>query len=201
MEAAYADQDSSIIQTSYDWSSIRNYSHANHWNYLVLTGENGSFNIANGLNETSSGENTWIISFFILACCIIYFGWLSLKKRLIPALAKRSSYFRYNNLEKPNTIQKFPKESNLPSSTSNSRMQKLVDKTLQILKERFTEDLRSKEIAAELNVSDRHLQRSIKEVTQTTFRNLINEMRLEESAKRLENSDASISEICYKNGF
>lgn len=65
----------------------------------------------------------------------------------------------------------------------------------------FKEEVRIKEIADKLNISEAAFYKFIKKQTKKTYTQIINEFRINYASKLLMNSDETISQICFDSGY
>lgn len=67
--------------------------------------------------------------------------------------------------------------------------------------ENFREEVRIKEIADKLNISEAAFYKFIKKHTKKTYTQLINEFRTHYASKLLMTTDKTISQICFESGY
>ena len=65
----------------------------------------------------------------------------------------------------------------------------------------FKEEIRIKEMADKLNISEAAFYKFIKKHTKKTYTQIINEFRINHASKLLMSSDKSISQICFESGY
>ncbi len=65
----------------------------------------------------------------------------------------------------------------------------------------FKEEIRVKEIADKLNISEATFYKFIKTHTKKTYTQIINEFRINYASKLLMTTDKTISQICYESGY
>ena len=119
---------------------------------------------------------------------------------------KRSAEKQYNNM-----VKKVKSYYGLEASSSSPGQQSeaepgnsstyLVNMAVSYMKEHFSEDLDLKTIADELYVSTWHLSKTIKKETGSTFVNILNEIRVEEAKKLLNDPRYKVYEIAEAVGF
>lgn len=188
MEIAYADNDPNTKQTTYDWASIRNYSHAKHWNNLMLSKSTQNAVLNKHFQDTTIF--LWLTGITIAFTLFLKFiSTDGRKKPLLKATAKQVNI--------PNHIHQPIHEQ--PNGTGTTKI--LADKALNLIKNTYHKPLSTKVAAEQLHISDRHLQRVLKANFNKTYKELLNEERLAESIKLLSNAELTITQISFQAGF
>ncbi|NJM15229.1 MAG: helix-turn-helix transcriptional regulator [Bacteroidales bacterium] len=86
-------------------------------------------------------------------------------------------------------------------SKGNIARNTIVEKTLSLLEQKYMNDLKTAYVAQQVGVSERHLQRVLKSKTHKTFREHLNQIRLEKARAMLIGTNASIQEILENVGY
>ncbi len=78
---------------------------------------------------------------------------------------------------------------------------KIVERTTQLISERFNQDLSLDDISKELHISPQYLSRLYKNETGENFIERLTTIRIENAKKLMRESKYSIKEICYMSGY
>jgi AraC-like DNA-binding protein len=105
---------------------------------------------------------------------------------------------RYINLYK--TLESIHIKDAGRNSISDTIKQK-IDQTIEIINESYTSQITREDIAADLNLNPDHLGKLFKKATGKRISDYINELRVNEAARQLLESDKSITEIAFSVGF
>jgi AraC-like DNA-binding protein len=108
------------------------------------------------------------------------------------------SYFLFRRI-KNGENQFLPGESGkiLPSL----HYEDLVKKVALIIEEEYKKDLKTGDVAGRLHISERHLQRILKESTGKRFRQYLNEVRIKKSIELMQDERLSLNEIAFEAGY
>jgi AraC-like DNA-binding protein len=79
--------------------------------------------------------------------------------------------------------------------------QAITKKALEVLNQRYKTDISVIELSKEVFISERHLQRILKQETGKHFTEMLTDIRMENAKKLLENTDYSATQICFEVGY
>jgi len=83
----------------------------------------------------------------------------------------------------------------------NSRHEDRINHAFGFLHEHFTEELRLPQVASECGMSPESFSRFFKKTTGKTFIGFLGELRISNACWLIQQSDLTITEICYASGF
>lgn len=89
----------------------------------------------------------------------------------------------------------------MPSEETGLQPNQIVRKAIQIVKNRFREDITLDNVAEELNISLFYLSKLFRKHTGTNFTEYLTQIRVEHSKKLLEAGELSVKEVAYAVGF
>lgn len=89
----------------------------------------------------------------------------------------------------------------MPSEETGLQPNQIVRKAIQIVKNRFREDITLDNVAEELNISLFYLSKLFRKHTGTNFTEYLTQIRAEHSKKLLEAGELSVKEVAYAVGF
>ena len=76
-----------------------------------------------------------------------------------------------------------------------------VNKALQYIEERFTDDLSTSELADMVHLSEGHFCHLFKDVTGKSAKEYVLQLRINKASKLLSSSSMSVTDVCYTCGF
>lgn len=167
----------------FDWAGLTWFAQPKKWNKIVLSG-NPKQGISKPIApvETEKPKQRYI--YFVLSGIAV----------LLIVIAA------INVRRKKRTEGEGAGGDTLPLQPTHS--QEIARKAMVILQEEYqNENLRITDVCYKLFITKRHLQRILKQEKNKTFRQLLNEIRLEKARELLEKTDISITEIAFKVGF
>ncbi len=187
------DRDDSLKIYPFDFAFIpSHFSQPKYWWKLIL--QNDSIPAYKAINKAALVDNKvrhpfiiWIVvgSIALLFSLLLLFILKRRKNTLM--LGNNSSFIEtINNFGRPN---------------NSKHYNEITKKTFIIIEKGYKNELKTSEVAAQLNISERHLQRILKDTTKKKFTQHLNEFRIIKATELLENESLAISEIVYKVGF
>ncbi|MBA3704644.1 MAG: helix-turn-helix domain-containing protein [Bacteroidetes bacterium] len=204
------DKDSNTLISPYlDWALLSIFAQPNKWNKIILTG-NIPFdkNLAEESPKTTSSNLLhnywWLITLLLIgASSVFYLKSKSANKKIVDEVSEKQNeeelpitVIETYNADNPKAINNRDKKSIRTTYSS-----KLVEQMLQILKEDFHKEISIEEVAQRLFISERQLQRIIKQEKTKTFTDLKNEIRMEKAKELLLKTDLPISSIGLEVGI
>ena len=122
-------------------------------------------------------------------------GYLSMRASLQPE--KNVAYLRWLKM----ACQVFAQELGSPHPQATDVLPMKITHAAKFIRERAGEALSLGEVADEVDLSRERLSRLFHESLGITFSDYLNEVRLGEARRRLEEPDETITEIAYASGF
>lgn len=183
------DYDQEKNRELYNWANLtEGHAFPTNWPLVVMIDEDAQ--LANA-NQDLSNVSSWLILLVGIICV---------------AVGGYKIYRRYALLPKEN----FQPTLNLPLVTAenvmheeekHSRNSEVVEKILRVLEDKYSVDIRTQDIAEEIGISERHLQRILKTETGKRFRELLNETRIQRAKQLLTQTSKPIKDIYLQVGY
>ena len=166
--------------TWYDWRMLGiSFCQPSRWGKIVLAG-NPPASAATSMSHRKTGAASALLVLGTLFSLSVASLWVILRRK------KRA-------IRQP----QIPGNSTMPPT----RNEEILRQLLSILETEYANEISTAEMAGRLCISERHLQRIIKDETEKNYRDLLNNARLEAARKLLETTDLTASQICFQVGF
>jgi AraC-like DNA-binding protein len=186
--AEYEETDIHAALRPFSWSGFNNFGYPGYWKTVTLTGSPGWFEAL-----PASEKKTWLIAFIALSLLTItILGFLMYRLNRLKRLPAQTEVA-------PSGFLFIGGEKNPGPSVSMNR--NLLQKATDFIAANRTQSLNSEEVARNLGISLRKLQRITKEEMQCTPTSFIYIVKLNLAAEYLKGRQGNISETAYNFGF
>jgi len=186
--ADYDKPELKAVLRPFSWTGFNNFGFPGYWKTIRLTGNPGWFEAL-----PASEKKTWLSAFIVLSLITIFIlGFLMYRMKRMKRLPTQTELapagFLFIRGEKNNEP---------PVSMNRNLLQKATD----FIAAKSTQSLNSEEVAQNIGITLRKLQRITKEEMQCTPTSFIYLVKLNLAADYLKNKRGNISETAYEFGF
>ncbi len=168
---------------SFDWAQLMTFAVPYRWGQIVLEGRPHDYLLA--MARARRERFSAAIAILLIVGLGGTAAGVAVTRRPSPAAAKAVV---------PETLEVVAAREETPTRT-------LARKAVEILRKRYAEELKLADVAAELFVTERTLQRALRGADDKTYRDYLTEIRLEKARELLESTGLSVTEICFEIGY